>query len=130
MLILLIADDDADIRELVATTFEDHGIRVIEAADGSEAWQRLTRDRPDVALLDISMPGHSGLSLAQAVAVEPALAGTKVVMLTGKDPVDLELERRHAEGGQRSPRIDLYVQKPFTPSSLRAALKTIEPALG
>ena len=119
---MLIADDDDHIRELVVATF-DPDYRMIEAADGDEAWRLMLDQRPDVALLDINMPGLGGLELAEAIGGEPALDGTRVVMLTGVDPMDLEY---HLPNSGQHPRINLFVQKPFTPSSLRSSLKSLD----
>lgn len=111
---VLIADDQPEIRELVRAAVEKLGCEVTEASDGQEAWHLLLELRPDMAILDVSMPERNGMELARAMAAEPALQATRVVLLTGLDPVDLP---RPEDGAP--PRIDLYVQKPFTIGSLR-----------
>jgi CheY-like chemotaxis protein len=114
---VLVADDDADVRGLVRALIEDMRYEVIEAEDGEEAWSLLLANRPHLAILDVSMPGRTGLQLAHDISAEPLLQATRVVLLTGVDPVDLP-RLDEATG----PRIDMYVQKPFAPSMLRQVI--------
>jgi CheY-like chemotaxis protein len=114
---VLVADDDADVRGLVRALIEDMRYEVIEAEDGEEAWSLLLANRPHLAILDVSMPGRTGLQLAHDISAEPLLQATRVVLLTGVDPVDLP-RLDEATG----PRIDMYVQTPFAPSMLRQVI--------
>src|SRR5689334_4433417 len=87
---ILLADDQDGIRQLVRLTIASDAYLVLEAADGDEAWAILQIMHPDVALLDISMPGRDGLTLTRAIRADPLLEQTRVILLTGhKEPADL-----------------------------------------
>jgi DNA-binding NarL/FixJ family response regulator len=79
-----IADDQALVRMGLRVLLEDaEDIELVaEAADGSEAVAMIRRTRPDVALLDIRMPGKDGLTVLAEVTADPELAYTRIVMLT------------------------------------------------
>ncbi|MQM24499.1 response regulator [Glycomyces albidus] len=84
MIDLVIADDQSLIRMALRNLYKDEDdIRVAaEAADGREAWEVIRRIKPDVALLDIRMPGLDGLEVLRRIGKDPSLAGTRVVMIT------------------------------------------------
>ena len=109
---VLVVEDHADIRKLIRMTLELEDCEVSEAANG-ETGLRLAREtRPDVVLLDVMMPGElDGLEVCRAVRGDPALSGTRVVMLTARGAAsDRE---RGAEAGA-----DDYLVKPFSPLQL------------
>ena len=117
---VLIVDDEPSIRLLVNATIASDQYRVVEAADGDEAWRLLQAHRPAIVLLDVQMPGRSGLELTRAIKADPALGRTKVILLTAKtQEADV---RAGAEAGA-----DLYLTKPFSPLQL---LTVVEEALG
>ncbi len=118
--IVLIADDEPHLRVLVQATIESDEYTVLEAADGDEAWRMLQANRPSMALLDVQMPGRSGLDLVQAIRQDPDLAGMQVVLLTSK--AQDEDIRVGLEAGA-----DRYLTKPFSPLEL---LTVVEEALG
>src|SRR4051794_5989344 len=116
---VLIADDDVNLRLLVRATISTEYYRVVEAADGDEAWKLLQLQRPMLALLDVNMPMRTGLELARAIRADPALAGTFIVLLTAKaQPLDISAGL--AAGADR------YLTKPFSPLEL---LRIIEQVL-
>jgi DNA-binding NarL/FixJ family response regulator len=84
MIDLVVADDQSLIRmALRALVAEEPDIRLAaEAADGDEAWELISRIQPDVALLDIRMPGADGLEVLRRIGRDSALDGTRVVMMT------------------------------------------------
>lgn len=87
MIRVLLADDQALVRggfRALLDAQEDICV-VAEAGDGDEAVRAARRERPDVVLMDVRMPGADGLAAARAIAEDPALAQTKVVMLTTFD---------------------------------------------
>lgn len=87
MIRVLLADDQALVRggfRALLDAQEDICV-VAEAGDGDEAVRAACRERPDVVLMDVRMPGADGLAAARAIAEDPALARTKVVMLTTFD---------------------------------------------
>jgi YesN/AraC family two-component response regulator len=84
MISVLLADDQALVRAgFRALLNAEPDIRVVaEAADGLEAVKLAQQTRPDVVLMDIRMPGVDGLEATRRIAADPALADTKVVILT------------------------------------------------
>lgn len=111
MTTVLIADDEQSLRLLVSATMMSDEYEVVEAADGDEAWQLLRRHRPRVALLDVQMPGQTGLDLTHAIRGDPELRNTFVVLLTSKaQPADIQAGL--AAGADR------YLTKPFSPLEL------------
>ena len=80
---LLLVDDDAGLRALIRATFESFDIEVAEAAHAADARKAIGRERPDVIVLDVEMPGETGLELAQALKGDPVTAGIGIVLLTG-----------------------------------------------
>jgi DNA-binding response OmpR family regulator len=101
---------------LVRTILACEGYTVYEARDGLEAWQALHQHRPAVALLDVQMPGRSGIELASAIREDAALANTCVVLLTARTQ-QADVAAGLAAGA------DLYLTKPFSPLELPATLE-------
>jgi len=111
MATILIADDEPSLRLLVGATIASDEYRVVEATNGDEAWDLLQRERPAVALLDVSMPGRTGIELVRAIRADPNLAATRVILLTAKaQPAD---RAAGLEAGA-----DHYLTKPFSPLEL------------
>lgn len=107
---ILIVDDDADMRLTLRGVLEPVA-DVVEAASGPEALRVLSREKPALMFLDVTMPGADGLLVLEwARAASPRLI---VVMVTGE--TDLSVARRALERGARS-----YITKPFDPAALRA----------
>jgi CheY-like chemotaxis protein len=80
---LLLVDDDAGLRALIRATFESFDIEVTEAADAAAARRDVARARPDVIVLDVEMPGESGLELCRSLKDDPSTRGIGIVLLTG-----------------------------------------------
>jgi DNA-binding response OmpR family regulator len=81
--IVLVVDDDADIREILVEVLTFNGLEVITATDGSEALRRLERDPlPSLIVLDWMMPGCDGVSFRVHQLDDQRLAGIPVIMLT------------------------------------------------
>jgi CheY-like chemotaxis protein len=117
---VLVADDEPSLRLLVSATIASDQYGVIEATDGDEAWRLLVEHRPEVALLDIQMPGRTGLELTRAIRADAALSGTYVILLTSKAQ-EADVQAGLAAGADR------YLTKPFSPLEL---LTAVEEALG
>lgn len=117
---VVIADDEASLRRLVTATIESDEYEVLEAADGDAAWQLIQERKPELVLLDVKMPGKTGLELARAIRAEGSLAKTRIILLTAfGQEADV---RAGIEAGA-----DLYLTKPFSPMGL---LDAVEEALG
>jgi CheY-like chemotaxis protein len=117
---VLIADDEPSMRLLVTATIASGQISVLEAADGDEAWDLIQQYRPALVLLDVQMPGQTGVELARRIREDPVLASIKIVMLTSKAQAS-DIELGLAAGA------DVYLTKPFSPISL---LRYVEQVLG
>ena len=108
---VLIADDEQALRLLVSVTIASDQYRVVEASDGDEAWALIRQHRPALALLDVQMPGMSGLDLTRAIKQDPAVARTCVVLLTSQAQA-VDVAAGLASGADR------YLTKPFSPLEL------------
>lgn len=77
---VLVVDDTAIQRKLAVLRLEDAGYEVLEAADGEAALRIARRERPDLVLSDVLMPGLDGFELCRALRADPGLAGTPVIL--------------------------------------------------
>jgi response regulator RpfG family c-di-GMP phosphodiesterase len=112
---LLLVDDDAHVRELLRTTFELAEVDVREAADTASAAEEIKRDPPDAIVLDVAMPGESGLSFCRRLKDDEATADIPVVLLTGS----VSGEEAAAAGA------DAFLTKPFSPLELLGLLERL-----
>jgi CheY-like chemotaxis protein len=112
---VLVADDEPVIRELVSTALGRAGYRVLTAEDGDQAWELLRRHRPLVAVLDVRMPGRTGVELVQAIRADPDLRDTYVLLFTA------ERHQRDVVAGQNAG-ANRYIIKPFTVAGLTRAV--------
>ncbi len=81
---VLIVDDDASIRTMLAFVFDDAGYRVVEAADGTEALDVLRTEPPALMVLDLMMPGVDGVEVLRARQDEALASQTRILVLTAK----------------------------------------------
>ena len=79
---ILVVDDDPEIVTMLSTRLTKRGYRVTTASDGHRAIELAKKDRPDLMLLDVMMPGKSGWEVARALKQDPATQGIKIVMVT------------------------------------------------
>ena len=102
---VVLAEDDADVRGLVVQTLDEE-FAVEAFADGRACWERLrSGPRPDVLLLDVSLPRIDGLELYERLREDDRLSATTVLFLTGQEEAEV-------------PEDAGYVAKPFSPSEL------------
>ncbi|MBI2853389.1 MAG: response regulator [Chloroflexi bacterium] len=119
---ILLADDEDTVRSLIAATIRDDSQYVLlEARDGKEALEIARREKPDLILLDIVMPGLTGFDVCQQLKSDPATKSISIVLLTAlSQESDRETGRRAGADG--------YFSKPFSPIALlrkaEEALKT------
>jgi DNA-binding response OmpR family regulator len=116
---VLVADDEEDIRLLVCLAVRKAGCTVVAAVgDGNEALRAARADHPDLVVLDVSMPGATGLEVCEALRAHPATAGCRVLLLSaGASPDDVA--RGLAAGA------DAYLPKPFTVAGLVAQVREL-----
>ncbi len=112
---VLIADDDAAIREFIAVHLRAAGFEVTAAADGWQALEMVATVRPHVVTLDAGMPGLSGRQVASILRSDPATSSIRTVLLW---PARTE----HDHAGDAADGIDACLTKPFDPGELIAAV--------
>jgi CheY-like chemotaxis protein len=115
---VLIVDDDPAIRRVVSALLDLDEYGLLEAADGQAALEVVRDERPDLFILDLTMPRLDGLRACQALRSDPELAGTRVLVLTGRDQPDDRTAARDAG-------TDAYLVKPFSSLALLEAVKRL-----
>jgi DNA-binding response OmpR family regulator len=118
MTTVLVADDDLDIRELVAFKLAQAGYEVRSAPDGVAALDAARAGGVDLVVLDLMMPGLSGLDVCAELRREPATAELPVIMLTARAQ-DQDVATGFAAGA------DDYVVKPFSPRELVSRVQAV-----
>jgi DNA-binding response OmpR family regulator len=116
--VVLAADDDADILELVAFRLERSGYTVLQARDGEEALQVALESKPDLAILDVMMPKLDGFELTRRLRAEEATSRMPIILLTARAQ-DADVQQGFDAGA------DDYIRKPFSPDELRARVQAI-----
>jgi len=109
--IILVVDDSPTIQKVVAVTLEAHGHEVVTASDGMEALSKLRTLKPDLVLLDITMPHMDGYQLCRIMRSNDITRNVPIVMLSGKDGLFDKMRGRMAGAAS-------YITKPFAPSTL------------
>ncbi|MEA3245808.1 MAG: response regulator [Gemmatimonadota bacterium] len=117
---VLIIDDDADARRLLASVLAAEGFRVEEAADGTSGLRRAHDIHPDAITLDVLMPGMDGWEVLQRIRADETLADVPVIMLSVLHEQQLALALGATE----------YVTKPIDRSQLRRILRRHQPGAG
>jgi CheY-like chemotaxis protein len=109
--LVLVADDEEDILNLVRLRLARSGYDVVVAHEGAEAFAIARAQRPDVAVLDVSMPEMDGYAAVAALRDDPATRDIGIILLTARAQAS-DVERGFAAGA------DDYVTKPFSPELL------------
>src|ERR1700742_4485166 len=110
---VLVVDDDSALAEMLGIVLRSEGFEPAFVADGNAAVHAFRQAKPDIVLLDLMLPGLSGIDVCRAIRAE---SGTPIIMLTAKsDTVDVVLG---LESGA-----DDYVVKPFKPKELVARMR-------
>ncbi len=115
---ILVVDDEADIRKLIAYHLTQERFRVIEAENGEDALDLVQQETPRLIVLDLMLPSLSGLDFCKIIRQNPETAHTPILMLTAKAGeadrvVGLELGA------------DDYITKPFSPREMVARVKAV-----
>lgn len=108
---IVVADDDADIRDLVVLKLRSSGHEVVAVGDGHQALAACRQDVPDLVVLDIMMPGLSGIETCRAIREDAVLRQVPVILLTARAQTT-DIDEGYAAGA------DDYVTKPFSPREL------------
>jgi CheY-like chemotaxis protein len=116
--LVLVADDDEHIRRLITINLTDAGYEVVEARDGREAVQRAAETYPDVAVLDINMPGVDGYQIAARLRQHRALSHMGIVMVTVRSG-EADILQGFESGA------DDYLTKPFSLEELCVRVRAL-----
>ena len=116
--VVLAADDDEDILDLVKFRLERSGYTVLQARDGEEALELARERKPDLAVLDIMMPKLDGLELTRRLRAEEATKRMPIILLTARAQ-DTDVQQGFDAGA------DDYIRKPFSPQELRARVQAM-----
>ena len=114
---LLLVDDDEGFRALLRTTFEAVDVEVVEAEDAESAREQVAAARPDAIVLDVRMPGTSGITFCASLKSSNETRDIPVVLLTGSDLANETVAR---EVGA-----DAFMLKPFSPLELLAVVERL-----
>lgn len=114
---VLVVEDNTEILELINLQLRDkYGVLV--ATDGKQGLEAARRESPDVIVTDFMMPEMDGLSMLKELRADAKLANVPVVMLTARNQLEERLTAREAGA-------DVYLEKPFSPRELEAAIKRL-----
>jgi two-component system phosphate regulon response regulator PhoB len=124
---ILIVEDERDINDLIGFNLQRAGYEVIKAYDGLEGTELALRERPDLILLDLMLPGRDGYGVFRELRRDSRTSNTPVIMLTARAQTDDRIQGLEAGA-------DDYLTKPFSPKELmlrvQAILKRVEGAPG
>ncbi len=116
--LVLVVEDEKEIRDLVRYNLERAGFRVATAADGERAIEDIFASRPDALVLDLMLPGRNGLEVLREIRGEPSTRDLPVLLLTARAAeMDKLLGFDHGA--------DDYLTKPFSPRELVARVQAL-----
>jgi CheY-like chemotaxis protein len=116
---ILIVEDHPTMREAMRLVLEGEGFDIDEASDGDQALAAVQDERPDLVLLDMSIPGASGSEVLAAVKSDPATSEVRVIVVTATG--------EEGRAAAMTAGADHYFTKPFSPIAL---LQAVEEVLG
>ena len=113
---ILVVEDDDDSREGLRMLLQASGYEVETAADGPDGLAKLTRGKPDTAIVDIDLPGINGYEIARRARAAPELHGTRLIALTGYG-------RDKDRAAARDAGFNLHLTKPVSFAALREEIE-------
>jgi DNA-binding response OmpR family regulator len=115
---IVIAEDEPDIRELIAFTLRFAGYEVITGSNGEEGYELTKKEHPDLAMFDVRMPKMTGYDACKKIKADPEIAHIPVIFLSAKGQEN-EIEQGLAAGAEE------YLLKPFAPDQLTERVKAV-----
>jgi two-component system, chemotaxis family, chemotaxis protein CheY len=112
---VLTVDDASTMRKMIALTLKTAGYEVVEAADGLEALDLISKTEVDMMILDVNMPNMNGIELVRRVRTSPKHCRTPIIMLTTETQESLRTEARSAGATG-------WINKPFKQDHLVGAV--------
>ena len=116
--LVLVADDDPDILDLVTFRLDRAGYEVVQARDGQEALDAALERTPDLCVLDVMMPRLDGYEVTRRLRQESATRSVPIILLTARAQ-EADVQRGFESGATD------YVKKPFSPQELRARVEAL-----
>ena len=117
-MVVLVVDDEKDLRSLLDFNLKQSGYRTLQAATGQEALMQAQRHAPDMILLDLNLPDTTGIEILRQVKENKYLKGTPVVILTTTDDSN-EIKRCYELG------CNVYITKPVNYESFANAIRQL-----
>jgi len=115
---ILVVDDEPHIRRMLSSVLGSKGFEVLMASDGTQGLDELGGDTVDLVILDLMMPGASGLEILSKIRSDPVRSKTPVIILTAKGQ-DTDRDAALAGGA------DDFMTKPFSPKKLIGRIEEI-----
>jgi DNA-binding response OmpR family regulator len=115
---IVIAEDEPDIRELIAFTLRFAGHEVVAGSNGEEGYDLTKKERPDLAMFDVRMPKMTGYDACKKIKADPEIAHIPVIFLSAKGQEN-EIEQGLAAGAEE------YLLKPFAPDQLTEHVRAV-----
>jgi DNA-binding response OmpR family regulator len=115
---IVIAEDEPDIRELIAFTLRFAGHEVVAGSNGEEGYELTKKERPDLAMFDVRMPKMTGYDACKKIKADPEIAHIPVIFLSAKGQEN-EIEQGLAAGAEE------YLLKPFAPDQLTEHVRAV-----
>lgn len=115
---ILVADDERSLRILISGTLEIGDFEVVQVDNGIDAVKAAEQEKPDMAILDVMMPGMTGYEVCKYIKAKEELKNIKVLILTAKGQ---QSDREAAQDAQA----DYYISKPFSPAELLSTVESI-----
>ncbi|MEP6733571.1 MAG: response regulator [bacterium] len=117
---ILVAEDSIEQRALYKRVLESAGFRVLEAGDGAEAVDIVRRERPDLVLMDVTMPGTSGWNAVRVLKEDPSTRAVPIIVVTG-------LSGSWDHDASLAAGADQHLQKPISPAYLLQEVRRFFP---
>lgn len=115
---ILIAEDQEDLREMIAYALRLEGHQVLSAADGEEALEQAHEHTPDLFILDIAMPRMSGYQLCRHLREDSQFENSPIIIISARGLQEEVLAGLNAGAA-------VYIRKPFEPETLMARVKAL-----
>lgn len=115
---VLLIEDEPNIAEAIRFILSRDGWQVSMLGDGIGAMDRVRAERPDLVILDLMLPGCSGLEVVEAIRADPVTEATPVLMLTAKG------QGRDREAAERAG-VDRFMTKPFSNAEMLASVREL-----
>jgi len=116
--VIVVADDDRDICDLIKLQLSRHGFQVFVADNGQSAIELVVEHKPAIALLDIMMPKLSGLEVARQIRDNPTLSTVNIMLISARSSGRIEADLDDLN-------ISDYINKPFSPQELVQRINNI-----